>query len=92
MTLVFSIIAHLTILSKENFAINIIITNVISPVKLFYFPTSYCVLVDGFFLFLTHPSPPRCEFLFTPLSGLLQSKVVGWQSIGAYDKGLICNK
>lgn len=53
-----------------------------------------CCRVLPFFLLLlvcfavavssTPLSTPRC--LSTPFTGLLPSKVVGWQSIGAYDK------
>lgn len=52
----------------------------------FFFPKGifFCLLAARACVFLTLLSTPRC--LFTPFSGLLQSKVVGWQSIGAYDK------
>lgn len=65
----------------------------ISQMEFFFFfpkgsffppPSSLCLLAAGACVFLTLLSTPRC--LFTPFSGLLQSKVVGWQSIGAYDK------
>lgn len=57
-------------------------------------PSCLCLLAASACVFLIPLSTPRC--LFTPFPGLLQSKVVGWQSIGASDKSplppLVYNK